>query len=80
MKNDSRRQFLLQSGAVATAPWLPDVVRAEEEARPHLPVGAKLGDVYVLPATPETTQWGWFDNAQPPVLRLRSGDRVAWKP
>ena len=77
MKNDSRRRFLLQSGAVASAPWLPDVVRAEEEARSGLPAGAKLGDVYVLPATPETTQWGWFDNAQPPVLKVRSGDRVA---
>ena len=40
-------------------------------------VGAKLGDVHVLPATPETTQWGWFDNAQPPVLRIRAGDRVS---
>jgi len=77
MKNDSRRRFLLQSGAVASAPWLPDVVRAEEATRPDTPVGAKLGDVYDLPATPETTQWGWFDNAQPPVLKLRSGDRVA---
>jgi acetamidase/formamidase len=77
MKKDSRRRFLLQSGAVASAPWLPDVVRAEEAARPRLPVGAKLGDVYVLPATPETTQWGWFDNAQPPVLKLRSGEHVA---
>ncbi len=43
----------------------------------NMPVGAKLGDVHVLPATSETTQWGWFDNAQPPVLKLRSGDRVA---
>lgn len=41
------------------------------------PVGAMLGGVHVLPATPETTQWGWFDNAQPPVLKLRSGERVA---
>ena len=77
MKTDSRRRFLLQSGAVASAPWLPDVVRAEENARPDMPVGAKLGEIYVLPATPETTQWGWFDNAQPPVLKLRSGDRVS---
>ncbi|HEX9449891.1 MAG TPA: acetamidase/formamidase family protein [Burkholderiales bacterium] len=43
----------------------------------NMPVGAKLGDVHVLPATSETTQWGWFDNAQPPVLKLRSGDCVA---
>ena len=31
---------------------------------------------HLLPATPATTQWGWFDNAQPPVLRIRSGDTV----
>lgn len=39
--------------------------------------GAKLGGVHVLPATPHTTQWGWFDNAQPPVLRMRAGERVS---
>ncbi len=79
MKNNSRRRFLLQSGAVASASWLPDVVRAEQEAsaRMETPIGAKLGDVYVLPATPQTTQWGWFDNAEPPVLKVRSGARVA---
>jgi acetamidase/formamidase len=32
--------------------------------------------VYLLPATLETTQWGWFDNAQPPVLRVHSGDTI----
>jgi acetamidase/formamidase len=39
-----------------------------------LPNGKK---VHLLPATLETTQWGWFDNAQPPVLRVHSGDTVA---
>ena len=77
MKNDSRRQFLLQSAALGCAPWLADVVRAEEAARPGLPVGAKVGDVHILPAAAQTTQWGWFDNAQPPVLRMRPGERVA---
>src|SRR5262244_1985153 len=38
-----------------------------------LPSGKK---VHLLPATLETTQWGWFDNAQPPVLRVNSGDTV----
>src|SRR5215470_9273567 len=38
-----------------------------------LPTGKK---VHLLPATLETTQWGWFDNAQPPVLRVNSGDTV----
>jgi acetamidase/formamidase len=38
-----------------------------------LPNGKKM---HLLPATLETTQWGWFDNAQPPVLRVNSGDIV----
>jgi acetamidase/formamidase len=37
----------------------------------HLP-----GNVHLLPATLETTQWGWFDNAQAPVLTIGSGDTV----
>ena len=31
---------------------------------------------WLLPATLETTQWGWFDNAQKPVLTIASGDTV----
>lgn len=31
---------------------------------------------WLLPATLETTQWGWFDNAQAPVLTVASGDTV----
>jgi acetamidase/formamidase len=38
-----------------------------------LPNGKKI---HLLPATLETTQWGWFNNAQPPVLRINSGDTV----
>jgi acetamidase/formamidase len=38
-----------------------------------LPTGKKI---WLLPATLDTTQWGWFDNAQPPVLRINSGDTV----
>ena len=34
------------------------------------------GKIHLLPATLETTQWGWFDNAQPPVLTIDSGDTV----
>jgi acetamidase/formamidase len=34
------------------------------------------GKLHLLPATMETTQWGWFDNAQPPVLTIDSGDTV----
>ncbi len=34
------------------------------------------GKVYALPATLETTQWGWFDNSVAPVLKVDSGDTV----
>lgn len=34
------------------------------------------GRVHVLPATLETTQWGWFDNAELPRLIVDSGDTV----
>jgi acetamidase/formamidase len=37
------------------------------------------GTVHVLPATMETTQWGWFNNAQPPVLHVNSGDTVIFE-
>jgi acetamidase/formamidase len=40
----------------------------------QLPNGKRI---HLLPATLETTQWGWFDNAQPPVLRINAGDTVA---
>src|SRR5262245_7653487 len=38
-----------------------------------MPNGKRM---HLLPATLETTQWGWFDNAQPPVLRVNSGDTI----
>src|SRR5262249_23867418 len=34
------------------------------------------GKVHLLPATMETTQLGWYDNAQKPVLTINSGDTV----
>jgi len=45
-------------------------------AAPHRAGHAPAGTVHLLPATLETTQWGWFDNAQPPVLRVSPGDTV----
>lgn len=42
-----------------------------------LTTASKLpGKVHLLPATLETTQWGWFDNSQAPVLTIDSGDTV----
>lgn len=37
------------------------------------------GTVHSLPATLETTQWGWFNNAQPPVLHVKSGDTILFE-
>src|SRR5262249_8719368 len=37
------------------------------------------GKAHVLPATLETTQWGWFNNAQPPVLHVDSGDTILFE-
>ena len=37
------------------------------------------GKVHVLPATLETTQWGWFDNAELPRLTIDSGDTVVFE-
>src|SRR5439155_11153052 len=35
------------------------------------------GKYHVLPATLETTQWGWLDPKEPPKLVVNSGDTVA---
>ena len=52
----------------------PGVGPADPKLRAvNLPTGKRL---HLLPATLETTQWGWFDNAQAPVLRVNSGDTV----
>jgi acetamidase/formamidase len=32
---------------------------------------------YVLPATPENVQWGWYDINEKPKLTIRSGDTVS---
>jgi len=61
--------------ATITTPGYPALGPADLKLRVvDLPNGKKI---YVLPATLDTTQWGWFDNAQPPVLRVHSGDTIA---
>src|SRR5262245_61841705 len=60
--------------ATITTPGYPAPGLADPKLRVlNLPNGRT---VHVLPATLETTQWGWFDNAQPPVLRVKSGDTI----
>ena len=60
--------------ATITTPGYPGVGPADSKLRVvNLPNGKKM---HLLPATLDTTQWGWFDSAQPPVLRVNSGDTV----
>lgn len=48
--------------------------QANMEAKPLAKDGHRF---WMLPATPQTTQWGVFDNGIEPVLRIDSGDTVA---
>jgi acetamidase/formamidase len=45
-------------------------------AETMVPASGTQGAVHILPATMETTQWGWYDNAQKPVLTVKPGDTV----
>lgn len=38
--------------------------------------GLDKRSVVRLEGNPQTTQFGWFDNSQPPVARIRSGDTI----
>jgi acetamidase/formamidase len=61
--------------ATITTPGYPAQSPADQKLQSvGLPNGKKI---HLLPATLETTQWGWFDNAQAPVLRVNSGDTIA---
>ena len=60
--------------ATITTPGYPGTGPADPKLRVvNWPSGKPM---HLLPATLETTQWGWFDNAQPPVLRVNSGDTI----
>ena len=62
----------------APIPFVPASTPQQEELRLLL---AKRypGKTHVLPTTLETTQWGWFNNAQPPVLHVNSGDTIIFE-
>ncbi len=61
---------LLCSGALASAP--------EEATAPAAKAGeTRAARHYVLPATPETVQWGWYDPNEKPKLTVHSGDTVS---
>ncbi len=61
---------------VLGAKGVPLAQQAENPKRDHT---AALGNGkhHVLPATPETTQWGWLDPNEKPKLTVNSGDTVS---
>jgi acetamidase/formamidase len=74
---------LLAAGVGAAAVYNISVIAAEalSGASRLMVVSASKypGKVHILPATPETTQWGWFDNAELPRLTVSSGDTVVFE-
>jgi len=77
-----RRGFLAGCAAIATTTVAEAVAAEDTPGRPEIQalrqgtIGKYEGGVYLLPATGETVQWGWFDQAEPPRARIRAGDTV----
>ncbi|MBD2259658.1 acetamidase/formamidase family protein [Pseudanabaena sp. FACHB-2040] len=79
-----RRDFLVGSAAAAAAATSllhttnvkAQTKREEIKALQEGFVGQYQGGVYLLPATNETVQWGWFNNAETPRARIQSGDTI----
>jgi acetamidase/formamidase len=67
---------LVHSLLLLIAAGLLAVVPQRADAQAVVVASGIKGKVHLLPATLETTQWGWFNNAQAPVLRIDSGDTV----
>jgi acetamidase/formamidase len=66
------------SPAPVIQPFAPASTPDQEQLR-VVPAKRYPGKVHLLPATMETTQWGWFNNAQPPVLHVDSGDSIVFE-
>jgi acetamidase/formamidase len=67
--------ILVAASAVVLAQQPPSAL-SDAQKLMLVPASKYPGRVHVLPATLETTQWGWFDNAELPRLTIDSGDTV----
>lgn len=65
-----------QQKQINSLPFLPGLPDQKLMIAPSKELSAKT-KTYILPATPATTQFGFFDNGQAPVLTIHSGDSVA---
>jgi hypothetical protein len=63
--------------AVLAVGFYAAVAQQTDEAKRDRGVSGPGGKYQVLPATLETTQWGWLDPKEPPKLVVNSGDVVA---
>jgi acetamidase/formamidase len=63
--------------ALLTAGLYYAVAQQIDEGKRDRSVSHGPGKMHVLPATLETTQWGWLDPKEPPKLVVNSGDTVA---
>lgn len=61
--------------AIGVGVYTYEQLSMEEKLR-IVPASKFPGTVHLLPSTMETTQWGWFDNAQQPVMTVMPGDTV----
>src|SRR5262249_55310281 len=68
--------LVLAAGLYAIAQQPYQLAPMDEPKRVRA-VAASGGTYHVLPATLQTTQWGWLDPAEPPKLTIKSGDTVA---
>jgi acetamidase/formamidase len=66
---------LFGASVTTTAQQTPAALSAAQQLM-LVPASKWPGQVRVLPANLETTQWGWFDNAELPRLIVDSGDTV----
>jgi acetamidase/formamidase len=66
---------LVGASVATTAQQTPSAFSTAQQLM-LVPASKYPGRVHVLPATLETTQWGWFDNAELPRLIVDSGDTV----
>src|SRR3977135_3941833 len=62
----------------APIPFVPAAPPEHEQLR-LVPAKRYPGKVHVLPATMERAQWGCFNNAQPPVLNVNTGDTIVFE-
>jgi acetamidase/formamidase len=68
--------LVLGAGLYAVAQQ-PYQLTPMDESKRDRAVAVGGGKYHVLPATLETTQWGWLDPKEPPKLVINSGDTVA---